>query len=52
MMRNTRHLYWEHEKGDVIFSSNGYLVFDDTVLEPVQDFLKMSILWFIDNQLY
>jgi hypothetical protein len=29
----TPSLLWEHVKGDVIFSSNGYLVFDDTVLE-------------------
>ena len=29
----TPSLLWEHVKDDVVFSKNGYLIFDDTVLE-------------------
>ncbi len=34
-LRNKKYtpsLLWEHIKNDVIFSSNGYTIFDDTVL--------------------
>ena len=26
-------MLWEHVKGDVVFSEDGYVIFDDTVLE-------------------
>ena len=26
-------MLWEHVKGDVVFSGDGYVIFDDTVLE-------------------